>query len=183
MEQLARDRRHRSRQAVLARVRGELEAARGQTTVARAAFVQALRLAAAPGDALETAVAHAAYGRFLRRRGERRNATRQLQIAHDAFAHLGAAPFLTRCRAELAACGKATTPRTGPAAPTDLTSQELAVARLVAAGRHNQEIADELVLSVKTITYHLTHVYTKLGVRSRTELAAQWTAPASRGGT
>ena len=183
MERLAHDRQHGSRQAALARVRGELEAARRRTPEARVAFLEALRLGAGPGDALETAVAHAAYGRFLRRRGERRNAVQQLQIAQDLFTGLGAAPFLARCHAELADCGWPTTHDATEAAQTELTPQELAVARLVAAGRQNREIADELVLSVKTVTYHLGHVYAKLGVRSRTELAAQWKIPQQRRGT
>ena len=144
-------------------MRGELEAARRRTPEARVAFLEALRLGAGPGDALETAVAHAAYGRFLRRRGERRNAVQQLQIAQDLFTGLGAAPFLARCQAELADCGWPTTHDATEAAQTELTPQELAVARLVAAGRQNREIADELVLSVKTVTYHLGHVYAKLG--------------------
>jgi DNA-binding CsgD family transcriptional regulator len=180
MERLARDRQHRSRQAALARARGELEAARRRTPEARAAFLEALRLGANPGDALETAVAHAAYGRFLRRRGERRNAVEQLSIAQELFTGLGADPFLARCESELAACGKATTGNAIDTAHTTLTPQELAVARLVAEGHRNQEIADELVLSVKTVSYHLGHVYTKLGIRSRTELASQWKIPAQR---
>ena len=125
-------------------------------------------------------MAHAAYGRFLRRRGERRNAVEQLGIAQDLFTGLGAAPFLARCESELAACGKATTGNAIDTGHTTLTPQELAVARLVAEGRRNQEIADELVLSVKTVSYHLGHVYTKLGIRSRTELASQWKIPAQR---
>ncbi|WP_385870616.1 helix-turn-helix domain-containing protein [Streptomyces viridiviolaceus] len=53
-----------------------------------------------------------------------------------------------------------------------LTPQEQAVARLVAAGATNQQAALELFISVKTVQYHLTHVYAKLGIRSRSELAA-----------
>jgi DNA-binding NarL/FixJ family response regulator len=53
-----------------------------------------------------------------------------------------------------------------------LTSQELVVARLVAAGRSNREVATELVVSVKTVEYHLRNVFTKLGIGSRRELAA-----------
>lgn len=183
MERLARDRQHRSHQGALSRVRGELESARRRTPQARVAFLEALRLGAGPGNALETAVAHAAYGRFLRRRGERRNAVEHLKIALGLFTDLGAAPFLARCESELAACGKAAAPKTGDAGFTSLTPQELAVARLVAEGRRNQEIADELVLSVKTVGYHLGHVYTKLGIRSRTELASQWKIPPPRRGT
>ena len=174
MERRARDRQHRSRRAALARVRGELEAARRRGPQARSAFVEAIELGSSPGDALESAVAHAAYGRFLRRRGERRHAIEELQRAADLFNHLGAEPFLARCASELAACGAAAARHPGSAPHATLTPQELAVARLVVAGRRNQEIADELVLSVKTVGYHLGHVYTKLGVRSRTELAAGW---------
>jgi DNA-binding NarL/FixJ family response regulator len=46
------------------------------------------------------------------------------------------------------------------------------VARLVAGGLSNREVAAELVLSVKTIEYHLSNVYAKLGVSSRTQLSA-----------
>jgi DNA-binding CsgD family transcriptional regulator len=52
------------------------------------------------------------------------------------------------------------------------------VARLAAAGRTNQEIADALFLSVRTVESHLSHAYAKLGVRSRTELAAALDEPA-----
>ena len=59
----------------------------------------------------------------------------------------------------------------------DLTPQEEAVAGLVAQGRSNKEVAAELFLSVKTVQYHLTRIYAKLGVRSRTELAARRAGP------
>lgn len=180
MERRARDRGHRSRRASLARVRGELEAARGRAPAARAAFREAVDLGVRPGDALEISVAHAAYGRFLRRLGERRGAVEQLEVALEMFTGLGANPFLQRCEAELAACGRARSGGQGGAQHAELTPQELAVARLVAAGRRNQEIADELVLSVKTIEFHLGHVYAKLRVRSRTELAARWSVPSPR---
>ncbi|MEV8321220.1 helix-turn-helix transcriptional regulator [Streptomyces sp. NPDC059900] len=53
-----------------------------------------------------------------------------------------------------------------------LTPQERAVAALVAAGATNQKTALELFISVKTVRYHFTHVYSKLGIRSRSEPAA-----------
>ena len=67
--------------------------------------------------------------------------------------------------------------RHGPsaaAAPSaELTSQELRVARLVAKGQSNREVADILYLSTKTVEAHLRQVFRKLGVRSRGELAAR----------
>ena len=56
---------------------------------------------------------------------------------------------------------------------SDLTAQERAVATLVAGGRTNREVADQLIISVKTVEHHLSRAYAKLGVRSRTELAAR----------
>ena len=174
---LARRRQLRSILAALARVRGELAAARHENTAARGAFEEALQLGDGYAGVLERASAHASYGRFLRRRGERRSAVVQLQAARESFLTLGAMPFLKRCDDELAATGLAK-----PAQPqrveANLTPQELAVAQLVCGGRTNQEVATELVLSVKTVGYHLGNAYTKLGVHSRTQLMATLTAPA-----
>jgi len=57
-----------------------------------------------------------------------------------------------------------------------LTPQELSIARLVASGRTNRQVAAELVVSVKTVEYHLAYVYGKLGLRSRHQLAASMPA-------
>ncbi len=108
-------------------------------------------------DAFEHATALCAFGCFLRRRGERRSAVDYLERARRSAAALRAAPLLGRCDAELAACGRATPLPTGR--PIDpLTPQERAVARLACAGRSTKEIAVELVLSSKTVGYHLGHM-------------------------
>ncbi len=52
-----------------------------------------------------------------------------------------------------------------------LTSSQHRVARLAADGLTNREIARELMVTVKAIEWHLSHVYRKLGIRSRTGLA------------
>lgn len=54
-----------------------------------------------------------------------------------------------------------------------LNESEERIAQRVAAGRRNREIAGELGLSAKTVEWHLSRIYRKLGVRSRTELAAR----------
>ena len=79
--------------------------------------------------------------------------------------------FLTD--AKLRGCGLTPAKRSDPD-PTMLTPQEQAVARLVAVGMSNRQVAGELFISVKTVQFHLTHIYTKLGVSSRAELAAQY---------
>jgi DNA-binding NarL/FixJ family response regulator len=61
--------------------------------------------------------------------------------------------------------------RRGPDAATELTPQELTVARLVAEGATNKNVAEQLFLSRKTVESHLHKVYTKMGISSRTQLA------------
>ena len=58
-----------------------------------------------------------------------------------------------------------------PPGTTELTTTERRVAELVAGGATNREVAARLVVSERTVATHLTHVYGKLGLRSRTELA------------
>jgi ATP/maltotriose-dependent transcriptional regulator MalT len=167
----AAERGSRSRLAGLARVEGELATALRDHTRARRAFVTALELGGA-ADALEQGLIRASYGRFLRRRGERRAARMQLEEAIVRFRALGAAPFIEACQEELVACGG--TASVAPASLTDgLTPQERVIAGLVRQGLTNREIAQQLVLSVKTISYHLGNVYTKLDVHSRTQLLSK----------
>jgi DNA-binding NarL/FixJ family response regulator len=72
----------------------------------------------------------------------------------------------------LAACGVGTAERrTGVAGL--LTPQELAVARRAASGLTNRQVARELVISVKTVEYHLGRLYPKLGIDSRHQLATR----------
>ncbi|MEU6763823.1 AAA family ATPase [Streptomyces sp. NPDC046853] len=169
-EERAACRERRSAQARLALARGRLTAARGDVEAARGQFEAALaRLDHLPLP-FDRARVNFAYGQTLRRAGKRREADTVLKNARDAYATLGARAYVERCDRELQAGGvhlsRATT------GMTRLTPQEQAVAVLVAAGATNQQTALELFISVKTVQYHLTHVYSKLGIRSRSELAA-----------
>jgi DNA-binding NarL/FixJ family response regulator len=119
----------------------------------------------------ERALIEFAHGQFLRRNGSRRAASEQLTRARETFAELRARPALERCERELVACGLKPN-RRGSDQPPELTPQEQAVARLVATGRTNREVAAELLLSVKTVEVHLTRIYAKLGISSRSQLAA-----------
>lgn len=171
-EQLARERDSRSRLAALARVRGELATARREHDEARRWFEEALRTGAGAADALEHGQALASYGRFLRRRGERKSAQERLVAAREHLLALGARPFVNRVDDELSAAGL---PRELPpaSAAAGLTPQERLIAGLACEGLSNQEIAHQLVLSVKTVGYHLGNVYTKLDVHSRTQLTVR----------
>ncbi|MEQ4722621.1 LuxR C-terminal-related transcriptional regulator [Nonomuraea sp. B19D2] len=108
-------------------------------------------------------------GRLLRRTGRRRAAAERLGAARAIFERLGARPLADRCVHELEACGlePPATVRLG------LTPQELSTATLVAGGLTNRQIARELLISVKTVEYHIGKIYTKLGVCSRVALAAK----------
>ena len=110
------------------------------------------------------------YGERLRRAGRRIDARAQLREALGGFEALGAGRWAERARRELAGTGQRL--RRGPQRDRDrLTHQELQIARSVARGATNKEAAADLFLSPKTIETHLTRVYRKLGVRSRSELA------------
>ena len=93
-----------------------------------------------------------------------------LSAARDLFLTFGAATDVERCDRELRAGGVNAV--RGERGSVELTAQETAVSDLVATGLSNHEVAAELHVSPKTVQYHLTHVYAKLGVSSRAELAA-----------
>jgi ATP/maltotriose-dependent transcriptional regulator MalT len=159
--------------ARLARVRGRLEAARGRLPEAEAAFGRAADSLQGVVAPFERALLDLVHGQTLRRAGQRRAAAKKLSAARERFAGLRARPYVERAEQELAACGLAPAKRNA-LDPSRLTSQELAVARLVAVGMSNRHVASELFISIKTVQFHLTHVYAKLGVSSRAELASRF---------
>ena len=109
------------------------------------------------------------YGERLRRARRRAEARGQLHAALETFERLGAQPWANRARNELRATGE--TARRDRTASDELTLQELQVALRVAQGATNREAAAALFLSPKTVEAHLSRIYSKLRVRSRTELA------------
>lgn len=162
----AEERGHTAALAALARAEGALAAARGERDRAEAAFTRAVEDAEGPWD---EGLAQYAHGTWLRRIGRRSRAAHALETARDRFSELAAVPYLDRCARELIACGRPA--ERPPRNESGLTPQELAVARLVASGLTNRQVARELLLSPKTIEYHLGHVYAKFGICSRTALA------------
>jgi DNA-binding NarL/FixJ family response regulator len=88
----------------------------------------------------------------------------EMEAARGTFAELGAAPDLARV--EALSRGAA------PGDPHGLTSRELEVLRLVAAGATNKAIAAELVLSERTVDRHVSNIFAKLRVPSRSAATA-----------
>jgi DNA-binding CsgD family transcriptional regulator len=113
--------------------------------------------------------AHLLYGEWLRRENRRRDARTELRTAHGLFTTMGIEAFAERARRELLATGDAVRKRTVEKV-SELTAQEAHIARLAADGRTNVEIGAQLFLSTRTVEWHLSKVYTKLGVGSRREL-------------
>jgi DNA-binding CsgD family transcriptional regulator len=132
-------------------------------------FEEALRLGekARPFDSARTRLL---YGEHLRRLRRRSDSRLQLSAALEAFERLRADPWADRARAELRASG-ATARRRDPNTIDQLTPQELQIARFVAQGLANKEVASQLFLSPRTIDSHLRNVFAKLGIKSRTQLA------------
>ena len=117
--------------------------------------------------------------RRLRGVGQPQAAVARLRSARQRLDALGARLYVKICDRELAAAGAPAEPGTMPALP-GLTPAEQAVARLVAAGRSNKQAAAELYVSVKTVEFHLGHIFGKLGIRSRKDLIARIGAPPPR---
>ncbi|MGV9669822.1 LuxR C-terminal-related transcriptional regulator [Gordonia sp. NPDC003504] len=174
-EELAARREHRSAAARIGYARGRYLGATGDIHAARRAFDESLELLDGLPLRYDLARVNFAYGQTLRRAGKRRAADTVMATAREIFQSLGATTYVDRCDRELKAGGLSTTrsatTRTDADA-TDLTPQEEAVTALVARGLSNREVAAELYISPKTVQYHLTRIYAKLGLRSRAELAA-----------
>lgn len=134
-------------------------------------FATALELHRASGDSYEKSRTLLAHGSALRRERRRVDARPPLRAALAGFERLGARTWADLAAAELDATGE-TVVRRGDSDLDRLTPQELQIAKMLGAGRTTRETAAALFLSPKTVEYHLRHVYTKLSVGSRSELAA-----------
>lgn len=109
----------------------------------------------------EAARSRVLIGRALRELGDEDSAIAELTAAGTTFTQLGARPY--RLEVDRMLPGNL---------PGGLTAREVEVLRLVAAGSSNPEIAAQLVLSEKTVARHLSNIFGKLDVSSRTAAAA-----------
>jgi DNA-binding NarL/FixJ family response regulator len=137
---------------------------------AQADFEEALQLHSAGNRRFDRARTELLFGEYLRRQRQRAESRGHLQAALGAFESLGATPWAERARSELRASGE-TARRRDPSTLSQLTPQELQVARFVADGLSNKEVAAQLFLSPRTIEAHLRSVFAKLEITSRTQLA------------
>jgi DNA-binding CsgD family transcriptional regulator len=153
-----------------ARCHGLLKAANGE----RAAAAELLESALVDHQRLpmpfEEAQTRLLLGNVLRRAGHRTDARRELETAFAMFLKLGTPIQERQARTELGSIGGRRR------LEYVLTPVEQRIADLVAAGQTNREVAAATFTSVRTVESHLGRIYRKLGIRSRTELAARRSA-------
>jgi DNA-binding CsgD family transcriptional regulator len=144
--------------AIVAQTQGAVELAAGEARTALPALRFAWRVWEEIEAPYEAARVRELMGAACRALGDEDAAALELEAARRAYAELGAAPDAARLGGEGKTHG--------------LTARELEVLRLVAAGRTNKAIAAELVLSERTVDRHVSNIFVKLGVSSRTAAAA-----------
>jgi len=138
-------------------------------TRAEASYRESIERLARTGLRTELARAHLLYGEWLRQENRRAEARAELHTAYDMFAAIGMEAFAERARRELVAAGEKVRKRIVETRE-ELTSQQAQIARLARDGVSNAEIGARLFISPRTVEYHLSKVFAKLGVGSRHEL-------------
>ncbi|MFG2332000.1 LuxR C-terminal-related transcriptional regulator [Streptomyces sp. NPDC048604] len=149
--------------AVAAHARGAVLLAEGDAAAALGALLEAGRTWSELGAPYERARSLMLLGVARQRLGDAGTARLELNAAREAFRELGAAPDLARLDALT---------RRGARHDGGLSPREIEVLRLVATGRTNHAIADELVLSEKTVARHVSNIFGKLGLSSRAAATA-----------
>lgn len=150
--------------AHVTRSRGLVAAEQGVVDQAASLLEQAVAQHEEVGDPFGKARSLLALGIVRRRARQKRSARDAIAAALSGFEQLGAATWAEKASDELGSIG-------GRTREDGLTAAERRVAALVVEGRTNREVAAALFLGERTVASHLTHIYAKLGVRSRTELA------------
>jgi DNA-binding CsgD family transcriptional regulator len=152
--------------------RGAAARSRALVSGGRAAeeeYREAIELLGKTRMATHLARARLIYGEWLRRENRRIQARDQLRSAFDALTSMGAQAFAERARRELLATGETARKRSDDTR-TDLTPQEEEIAQLARDGHTNSEIGAQLFIGRRTVEWHLSKVFAKLDISSRTEL-------------
>ncbi|MFV8162866.1 LuxR C-terminal-related transcriptional regulator [Mycobacterium sp. 134] len=144
--------------------------------VAERLHQEAIRLLDCTDVRMFSARAYLVYGEWLRREQRQSDARQLLGRAYTMLSDIGATGFAQRARRELAAAGAAPQNRTAADRQAfkgvSLTAQEMQIARLAADGLTNSEIGAQLFISAHTVEWHLRKVFSKFGIRSRRDIAA-----------
>jgi DNA-binding CsgD family transcriptional regulator len=135
---------------------------------AESLFAESLRKAESAGATFEQARTQLALGQLRRRRRHPSEARQPLSAALATFEQLGGQGWVEQAKTELRAIGTSVS-ATAPSLAA-LTAQETSVAQAVAEGATNQQAAARLFLSVRTVEFHLSNVYRKLGISRRSQL-------------
>lgn len=137
---------------------------------AEARFQRAMELHALSANTFDRARTGLLFGQQLRRRRKSLLARDLLHDALTTFERFDAAPWIRQAADELRAAGHPGRPQPVPVDEA-LTPHQARIARLVAEGATNREVAAQLLISARTVDHHLRNIFAKLGVRSRVELA------------
>lgn len=151
---------------------GQLTAARGDDEAARRCLEDAVDLFERHMAPFETARVRLELARTLQRLGRLEGAIREARAATAAFERMGATKEAQRASALLCELDPASARALATRNDVGLTPRETEVLQLIAAGRSNQEIADDLVLSVRTVERHIAGIYEKIGAAGRAARAA-----------
>jgi DNA-binding CsgD family transcriptional regulator len=163
LEQIAQGHESEMLGAMAAQARGALELAGGDLRPALVSLRHAAKVWQQLGAPYEAARSRTLVGLACRALRDADAAAFELEAARGVFAGLGAATDLARTESLL---------RPAAGASRGLTSRELQVLRLVAAGQTNKAIAAALVLSDRTVDRHVSNIFAKLGVASRAAATA-----------
>jgi DNA-binding CsgD family transcriptional regulator len=157
------------------RSRALLLLASGEAGMAAEMALTAATEAAEAGASVEAARSRLLAGRALAQAGERQRSLTELERAAAELAACGAEGWRQQGVRELRRLGRRVALQRlgarGNGNLSGLSAREREVAEMVSAGRTNQEIADRLYLSIKTVERHLSHIFAKLGVSSRAAVA------------
>ncbi|WP_425834990.1 LuxR C-terminal-related transcriptional regulator [Streptomyces fractus] len=142
----------------------------GAPATAESRFTESLARHERAGGDFERARTLALYGKWLRRIRRPARARTLLRDALVAFERCGATVWAEQVAAELRATGESSDVAEPPGRLAELTPQQLRIARCVAKGDTNREVARRLSVSPRTVDHHLRNVFAQLGIRSRVEL-------------
>jgi ATP/maltotriose-dependent transcriptional regulator MalT len=159
--------------AALAHAIGETALLEGDTETAADQLSRAVEIYRGLDVPFERAQVELRAGVALAASGERESALERLGDAYRTARKLGARPLASEAAREVAALGESVTQRSRRAASdgAGLTRRELEVVRLIAVGRTNRDVAQELFLSPRTVDMHVRNILRKLDCHSRVEAA------------